>query len=315
MYDDCKRLSRAGLVPDLDGGASAVRLVTGRRASYSGPPSPLLRDGTGYRPQHNNYHPSGIITVGWSVSEAVAGKQVPEYWHYRVRTSTAWIPAGGNVKAITTDADGAAVNDIYAVRPSDLSRDINYWGTSGVGFTALTRAWASAAYARDFSRSGAILIANGGDGDYYGTEVYAFDFDVRRWTRLCEPHRNMTGSKPGNPFAGVNTDHRRDPTDPLYFSRFECEHGPLIPHDHVGLLPTRSTPTTPGCPYLRWNAVPAGQCHRNKRSIGPTMLDGVYNQSSTTRAHYSIWMTRFASGKTERPYRPFHCKAPDECLR
>jgi hypothetical protein len=58
-------------------------------AISDGPPSPLLKDGTGYRPQHNNRHPSGVIVVGWSASNAVLGKQIPEYWHYKLLTSAA----------------------------------------------------------------------------------------------------------------------------------------------------------------------------------------------------------------------------------
>ena len=47
-----------------------------------GPESPLLSDGTGYRPQNNNRHPSGVVVIGWSAAPTVHGRQVPEYWHY-----------------------------------------------------------------------------------------------------------------------------------------------------------------------------------------------------------------------------------------
>ena len=129
-----------------------------------------------------------------------------------------WTPAAGDVRAITKDADGKPVNTIDAVKPYPTGGAPVYRGVIGV--QAVTRAWASAAFAREFSTNGAMLCHNGGDGDYWGNEVYAFDFDTRRWERLSDPTQAMSGNG--------SADTARSPTDPLYFNRDECEHGPAV---------------------------------------------------------------------------------------
>jgi len=68
------------LIWDESPAAYLVNRVTG--IVSPGPTSPLLSDGTGYRPQNNNRHPSGVIVIGWSAATTVQGRQVPEYWHY-----------------------------------------------------------------------------------------------------------------------------------------------------------------------------------------------------------------------------------------
>lgn len=92
MYDDQDN----SYIPEIDSfliwtetppTAHIVNRITGEITP--GPPSPVLNNGTGYRPQHNNRHPSGVIVVGWSASEAAYGKQVPEYWHYKLHTNPA----------------------------------------------------------------------------------------------------------------------------------------------------------------------------------------------------------------------------------
>lgn len=240
-------------------------------AISGGPPNPLLRDGAGYRPQHNNRHPSGVIVIGWSASDKVHGRQLSEYWHYTLRSDSAWIPASGNAKAITEDASGAAVNLLASVAaPRGPHSGI-------VGVAAVTLAWGSGAYARDYSSYGALLLNNGGDGDYYGTEVYAFDFDARRWARLSDPSAAMSGDK--------TRDHLRDPMDPLYFNQEECEHGPAVAEYGAGPLPAG---TTPGVPHnydgTLW--LPGSVVGNKRGAFVRPHSTAVYGARSTGRAHY-----------------------------
>jgi hypothetical protein len=251
-------------------------------AISDGPPSPLLKDGTGYRPMHNNRHPSGVIVVGWNVSAAVQGKQLPEYWHYQlvVKSNRAWLPAGGNAKAITTDARGAPTNFLYDVRPGDYGNKAVYFGSGGVGIFALTRAWASAAYAKDLGPDGSMLFHCGGDGDYWGNEVYAFDFSTRRFLRLSEPSHAMTGAP-----TGPGVDPKKDPQDPRHFNVGECEHGPSVPEYGKGLLPAG---TEPGAPHtydgLVW--IPGSVIGNKKGALVRPISSIVYTTRSTSRAHY-----------------------------
>jgi hypothetical protein len=187
-----------------------------------------------------------------------------------------WTPTAGNVKAITKDVEGNPVNSIEAVKPySSRGSKPVYGGVIGV--SAMTRAWASAAYARDFSMNGAMLCHSGGDGDYWGNEVYAFDFDKRRWERLSDPTTAMSGNK--------LADAARDPKDPLFFDKDECEHGPAAGHALSGPLPSG---TQPGVPHtydgLVW--VPGSIIGNTKGALLRPHSTFVYTTRSTGRAHY-----------------------------
>ena len=214
------------------------------------------------------------------MSEAVQGKQVPEYWHYQlvVNSNRAWLPAGGNAKAITADARGAPTNFLYDVRPGDYGNKAVYFGSGGVGIFALTRAWASAAYAKDLEPDGSMLFHCGGDGDYWGNEVYAFDFSTRRFSRLSEPSHAMTGA-PTRP--GV--DPKKDPQDPRHFNVGECEHGPSVPEYGKGLLPAG---TEPGArtPMTDWSG--SGKRHREQERPRATDQRHRLHDALDGRAHY-----------------------------
>jgi len=190
--------------------------------------------------------------------------------------SPSWTPAAGNVKAITKDSDGKPVNTIESVKPySSKGPKPVYRG--GIGVSAVTRAWASAAFARDFSMNGAMLCHSGGDGDYWGNEVYAFDFDTRRWERLSNPTTAMSGDKVA--------DAARDPNDPLFFNKTECEHGPSVEPSANGRLPPG---TQPGVPHtydgLVW--VPGSVVDNTKGALLRPHSTFVYTIRSTGRAHY-----------------------------
>jgi hypothetical protein len=55
-----------------------------------------------------------------------------------------------------------------------------------VGFSAITEAWNSAAYASRFGASGSMIIFGGGHNDYFGSDVHAFDMASRQWRRITD---------------------------------------------------------------------------------------------------------------------------------
>lgn len=202
-------------------------------------------------------------------------------------SAPSWTPAAGNVKALTTDISGAATNTFGSVfAPGGTHSGLNnsFW------------AWPSACYARNLSTNGAMLFHNGGDGDYWGTEVYAFDFDTRRWYRLDNPYSGIYSATHPDVLAwiaanpGVNTRYNfhwnfLPSTHASYFNTLDCEHGPAVADDYVGLLPVGTVPGVPhaydGIEYL------SGEFIGNRRGALVTPLRTfAFPTSSTSRAHY-----------------------------
>jgi hypothetical protein len=185
------------------------------------------------------------------------------------------------VRAVVKDADGKPVNTIDSVKPYPTGGAPVYKGVIGV--QALTRAWASAAFAREFSTNGAMLCHNGGDGDYWGNEVYAFDFDTRRWERLSNPTLAMSGN--------ALADSARNQSDPLHFNRVECEHGPAVAEYGYGPLPAG---TQPGVPHvydgMLW--IPGSYVGNQRGALLRPQSTFVYGARSTGRAHYFNLDTR-----------------------
>jgi hypothetical protein len=54
------------------------------------------------------------------------------------------------------------------------------------GFSAITEAWNSAVYASRFGVSGSMILFGGGHNDYFGSDVHAFDLDLRQWRRISD---------------------------------------------------------------------------------------------------------------------------------
>jgi hypothetical protein len=50
-------------------------------------------------------------------------------------------------------------------------------------------AWCGGAFAYGFGKYGTLLVWGGGHQDYYGNEIYAFDVEQQRWSRLSDPYR------------------------------------------------------------------------------------------------------------------------------
>lgn len=187
-------------------------------------------------------------------------------------TPPTWTPAAGNVKAIATDSAGNATNTLQSVFPNPRLP----WPHNGAG--AVISAWASAAYARNLSTNGVLLIRNGGDGDYWGNETYGFDLDTRRWKRLTEPSLAPTGNH--------RSDRALSPSDPHYFDAVEnCEHGPKVAEYGWGLLPVGTQPGVPHS-YDGLEYIPGAWIGNLRGALVTPCMTFVYPTASTTRAHY-----------------------------
>jgi hypothetical protein len=77
-----------------------------------------------------------------------------------------------------------STNTISSVNPGNGA-----W-TGMTGQAAVISAWSGGALAKNFGTKGALIAWGGGHADYYGNEVYAFDLDTRRWSRLSNPYPN-----------------------------------------------------------------------------------------------------------------------------
>lgn len=141
-------------------------------------------------------------------------------------------------------------------------------GSLGRGFGS----WNSGAYAADFGGAyGSLIFWGGGDGDYWGTEVFAFDIASGRWSRLDEPSKAMDGTGYSTD-AGFNTTyfehvHNADNSvnDSLRYPN--CGGTPAVPHDYDYINYERASA-----------AYPAG------RIIIP-MRFAAYLQGGTANAH------------------------------
>jgi hypothetical protein len=136
------------------------------------------------------------------------------------------------------------------------------------------------------STNGCLLVHNGGDADYWGNEIYAFDFDTRKWYRVSNPSAAMTGGA-----SGKINDPLLAADNPKHFNIAECEHGPLVAptgacsNGDWGLLPQG---TQPGVPHtyagLQW--IPGKFIGNRRGALVRPVSTYVYTARSTTRAHY-----------------------------
>lgn len=200
---------------------------------------------------------------------------------YKYGGPPSWVPAAGNVKALTTDWNGSSsYNTLSTVSGGQPA------GNYG---TRIITAWMSGAYCRDLGCNGAMLFQGGGDGDYWGNEVYAFDFDARRFYRLTTRTTALTGN-------GSTSDRALPTNHPQYFNMATAEHGPLVPdgalsNGNWGLLPidhNGNQATQPGVPHLYDGAVwiPGSFIGNERGAFVRPYSKFVYPVASTNRPHY-----------------------------
>lgn len=197
---------------------------------------------------------------------------------YRWQPPT-WTPqTSGTVTGITTNSQGATSASFASVVPSGAA-----YAKLGTGRSA----WRGGCLARDLSTNGAMLYMGGGDADYFGNEVYAYDWDSRNWFRLSEPCLSLTGGA-----ARSSNDAALPTSDSFYFNTAKCEHGPLVADYGWGLLPIDGggvQQTQPGVPHLygsqQW--IPGSFIGNKRGALVLPVAQFVYGPTAATyQAHY-----------------------------
>jgi hypothetical protein len=91
-----------------------------------------------------------------------------------------WAAVGQNRLRDIDPEDDSAANPNY---PSAAP-----WHGS-TGQPAVIQSWNGAIFASGFGNSGSLVLYGGGHGNYYGSELYAFDMATRSWKRLSNPYK------------------------------------------------------------------------------------------------------------------------------
>ena len=91
--------------------------------------------------------------------------------------------------------------------------------------------WTSGCYAKDDGAFGSMVFCSGGDGDYWGNEVYKFSLETRKWTRECARSTGLSGDRADPGFDTTWGEHLSPGGDP--------PPQPGVPHnyDQVEYLP------------------------------------------------------------------------------
>lgn len=85
-------------------------------------------------------------------------------------------------------------NSIRDVDPQeDPAANPNYPNSApwrgNTGLAAVMNAWNGGALASRYGAKGSLIVHGGGHQDYYGNEIYAFDFGSRTWSRVTNPYK------------------------------------------------------------------------------------------------------------------------------
>ena len=154
-------------MPDASTPESSVRTATVRDPKDAGADAARLeKDGRG---------PSGPSDFGTATLPESAPELVGEI-------------APGTWKAISTNTLADVDPEQDTVLNPKYPQSSPWHGNSGQ--SGVIAAWCGGAFAYGFGKYGALLVWGGGHQDYYGNEVYAFDVDKLRWSRLSDPYRS-----------------------------------------------------------------------------------------------------------------------------
>lgn len=146
---------------------------------------------------------------------------------------TTWAPAVGSAALVGNNV----MNDIaYGTHASNGSVMLDNGTTS-----AYFQRWCSGAFASALGTMGTSLFFCGGDSDYWGNEVYAFDWSTLLWSRLTERSSPITGGNDGADL--VNCDWGWGEHISTGGAR-----APMVPHsyDQLVYLPPAFTGNTKG---------------------------------------------------------------------
>ena len=122
-----------------------------------------------------------VLCLGSTVAEAarlsnIVDAPAPD-WVLALEPGT-WAEVGVNTLSDVDPAQDPAANPSYPSAPP--------W-RGAAGQKAVVNAWNGGAFAANLGRLGSLLTFGGGHNDYFGNEVYAFDLEKLRWSRVTDP--------------------------------------------------------------------------------------------------------------------------------
>jgi hypothetical protein len=148
--------------------------------------------GVGQGPWLNSYDTffdpatNDLITYDTIDFNAPQNESLVPGWYRNHFTLTAalpaWTPAVGTVAVVSAGSGaGVSIQAVYNANVHD-----GPWNT-GSGVSPLVTAWNSACYAPACGTLGSLVFVGGGDGDYWGNEVYVYDVASQRWRVINLP--------------------------------------------------------------------------------------------------------------------------------
>ena len=129
----------------------------------------------------------GTILVGGALPLSFSSAQIAgnaPSWAQAIKPGT-WAAIGYNRISDVDPANDANANPNYPNSPP--------W-RGNTGQASVTTTWNGGALATGYPTGGkgSLIAWGGGHKDYYGNEVYAFDLEGQRWSRLTNPYPNTT---------------------------------------------------------------------------------------------------------------------------
>jgi len=211
---------------------------------FAGPPLAYNKARTHKTPaRHNFYHEeTDTLFTGMALGNDDTWGRRGHSWYYHtfLPSIPSFVPPVGQVRSIDLDANGDPVNYIWDVRGTpypDSGPKPGWWGGGGVDQLFVFN---SGIYAEKYGPLGSLISHGGGDGAYWGNEVYRFDLETRRWTQDGAGSKELIG---GCPYANAAnctiSDWDRPIGDPLRIDPETCAYSDgqvMCNHTYDGMI-------------------------------------------------------------------------------
>jgi hypothetical protein len=147
----------------------------------------LFRSSSGVKPTilHLNVYHGGLN----------ATKSPLHYRIAKVAVSTSYIGIPSELQPASVPSFVPAVGTIANISLNRMA-DVNPCPSNACSYSGVSKQSSvfndtGVVYAPKMGSLGSIIVTGGGHNDYYGSEVYRYDFATQLWTRITEPHNVM----------------------------------------------------------------------------------------------------------------------------
>lgn len=141
-------------------------------------------------------------------------------------TAATKAPSAPTARSLPRPGEVAAISGPGTNSPGTLAK-VMYRTPAGPGSGSgadYFANWTSGCYAKDDGALGSLVFCSGGDGDYWGNEVYKFSLDTRTWSRECARSSGLSGERIDANFDYKWGEHRSPGGTP--------PPQPGVPHDY-----------------------------------------------------------------------------------